>query len=356
MAVMLSAMSAFAADDIYLRTDYKGTNAWNEDLADYKFTYVETNGNNEDVYTLTINASDIQTADVWFRLHIAGWGTQICPYTSNGSYSFGFSNGQNETYGAKYEKQYFQGSQYSFGISHSTIGASQYKITLFRGKNEQNYENENCRVMWIKVEIVSMPVTVSDKGFATFTTPRAMEFSLDSDAPVKAYTGVVRNGEATFTQIGQVPANTGVLLVSNGLITENIPVIENIAALAEDVNEMKPYGTGEIAASDEETTNLVLMDKGADGVGFCKVENPFTLTAGTAYLSTATGNLVAPQVGQQQEVQAKSFFEINFAETTGINTVKAAVNDGVIYDLQGRRVANPTRGIYVVNGKKVVIK
>jgi hypothetical protein len=28
----------------------------------------------------------------------------------------------------------------------------------------------------------------------------------------------------------------------------------------------------------------------------------------------------------------------------------------VIYDLQGRRVENPTKGIYIVKGRKVVIK
>ena len=31
-------------------------------------------------------------------------------------------------------------------------------------------------------------------------------------------------------------------------------------------------------------------------------------------------------------------------------------NDDPVYDLQGRRVNNPTKGIYVVNGKKIVIK
>ena len=44
-------------------------------------------------------------------------------------------------------------------------------------------------------------------------------------------------------------------------------------------------------------------------------------------------------------------------ETTGINAVKS---DGFMmngyYDLQGRKVAQPTKGLYIVNGKKVVIK
>ena len=45
-------------------------------------------------------------------------------------------------------------------------------------------------------------------------------------------------------------------------------------------------------------------------------------------------------------------------ETTGISTVKtdADTKDAAVYDLQGRRVMQPTKGLFIVNGKKVVIK
>ena len=48
-----------------------------------------------------------------------------------------------------------------------------------------------------------------------------------------------------------------------------------------------------------------------------------------------------------------------FVETTEIDEMEAAGNgqqEAYIYDLQGRRVLNPTNGMYIVNGKKVVIK
>ena len=48
----------------------------------------------------------------------------------------------------------------------------------------------------------------------------------------------------------------------------------------------------------------------------------------------------------------------DFGETTGINAVNGSelkVN-GEYYNLNGQRVANPTKGLYIVNGKKVVIK
>lgn len=44
-------------------------------------------------------------------------------------------------------------------------------------------------------------------------------------------------------------------------------------------------------------------------------------------------------------------------ETTGINSVSGSrFMDNTYYDLQGREVVNPTKGLYIVNGKKVVIK
>ena len=36
-------------------------------------------------------------------------------------------------------------------------------------------------------------------------------------------------------------------------------------------------------------------------------------------------------------------------------TVEDVNADAVVYDLQGRRVVNPTKGLYIVNGKKVFI-
>ena len=45
-------------------------------------------------------------------------------------------------------------------------------------------------------------------------------------------------------------------------------------------------------------------------------------------------------------------------ETTGIKNLTPALSEGegAVYDLQGRRVAQPTKGLYIVNGKKVMVK
>jgi hypothetical protein len=55
---------------------------------------------------------------------------------------------------------------------------------------------------------------------------------------------------------------------------------------------------------------------------------------------------------QINNVNAVREFNMNFGdETTNIEH-----SDNSVYDLQGRKVAQPTKGLYIVNGKKVVVK
>jgi ubiquitin len=79
--------------------------------------------------------------------------------------------------------------------------------------------------------------------------------------------------------------------------------------------------------------------EGGNGVGFYKLQSDGTIGANKAYLTTAAS--------------AREFFL--FDEATGIEMPTVEDNaDAVVYDLQGRRVAQPTKGLYIVNGKKVI--
>ena len=97
-----------------------------------------------------------------------------------------------------------------------------------------------------------------------------------------------------------------------------------------------------VTAADPSTT-YVLNYKDGIGVGFYKLTSGKTLGVGKAYLNYPSSN-------------AREFF--GFDDTTGINDVRGQKEDvrGEYYDLQGRRVSQPTKGLYIVNGKKVVIK
>ena len=96
-----------------------------------------------------------------------------------------------------------------------------------------------------------------------------------------------------------------------------------------------------------ENDYYVLNKKGA-GIGFYKLSNTGTIGANKAYLSYNN-----PEGGS---INAREF--IGFEEATGLKAIDNGqlTIDNVVYDLQGRRVSQPTKGLYIVNGKKVVIK
>ncbi|GEM_PF-3157977 len=90
--------------------------------------------------------------------------------------------------------------------------------------------------------------------------------------------------------------------------------------------------------------NAYVLSKKNGVVGFYKLSGSGTIGANKAYLTYSGG------------AGAREFFSIE-GNVTGIEMPKAATtnNDAEVYDLQGRQVANPTKGLYIVNGKKVFI-
>ena len=90
--------------------------------------------------------------------------------------------------------------------------------------------------------------------------------------------------------------------------------------------------------------NAYVLNKKNGVVGLFKLSDTGTIGANKAYL-VYSGSGDAP-----------TFF--GFGETTGVNEVRSMMAEGRgdIYNLNGQKVLNPTRGLYIVNGKKVVIK
>ena len=195
----------------------------------------------------------------------------------------------------------------------------------------------------IKVSRAVNTKEITAAGWATYCSPFALDFSdaitnLTDVYIVTGATGASLN--LTSVKGGTVPANTG-LLIEGTAGTITIPVV---ASSSTDVSANKLIGVTsntEIAAE----AGYVLMN-GAAGVGFYKNNNAFTVGANTAYLPVDFAGA------------RMAFF--GFDETTGIsatlNDSGEMINDKVVYDLQGRKVVAPTKGLYIVNGKKVIVK
>lgn len=84
------------------------------------------------------------------------------------------------------------------------------------------------------------------------------------------------------------------------------------------------------------------------GSSFVWVKDAGTLSAGKCWI----------ELIPTSAAHARRLSIVHEGTTTGINAVKTAADtkDAAVYDLQGRRVMQPTKGLFIVNGKKVVIK
>ena len=105
------------------------------------------------------------------------------------------------------------------------------------------------------------------------------------------------------------------------------------------------------SGKDATSTVYVLADKSL-GVGFYKWIGG-ELGAGRVYLTGKAHE--NPNTTNAHEFVG--FFVDETGEATAIESIDDfKANVGPFYDLQGRRVDNPTKGIYIVNGKKVIVK
>jgi len=192
---------------------------------------------------------------------------------------------------------------------------------------------------------VAEAVKVTAAGYATWASTSPLDFTGKS---IEAYYATTKgNGTGVnFTRIYKVPANTGVLLHYTGGKTEEIPVFDGTGAASTTGNKFVP-GTGAAVASVVETTkHNYILNNGGSGLGFYKA-NGQTVAKNRAYIQIDESN-----------GNVKEFITLQGLDddADGINEVngEGLMVNGPVYDLQGRRVQKPDKGLYIVNGKKVL--
>ena len=184
--------------------------------------------------------------------------------------------------------------------------------------------------------------TITAAGWSTYCSPYALDLANVTGTLTDAY--IVTGGAAgvlskTSVKDGTVAANTGLLLKGSGEIT--IPVV---ASGTDHSASNKLVG---VTASETLTANSGYVLMTSPSLAFYKNNKDFTLSANSAYLPADFDGSSAPV-----------FLLFSGSETTGINAVQGSVFtvNGEYYNLNGQRVAQPTKGLYIVNGKKVVVK
>ena len=182
-------------------------------------------------------------------------------------------------------------------------------------------------------------VSVSDAGYATYATTNNVV--VPSDENVKVMTVKV-NAEGTAIELNDVAAGT-VIPAGRGILVKAPAGNCDFVVTSDKGTELTNNNL--VAATSDETsdgTKYFALTKIGDKVGFALVENGVVIPAGKAYLEVAAGT-------------SAKFFSLD-GEATGINSVKTAKADGAYYTLEGVKTTKPVKGLYIHNGKKIVVK
>ena len=203
---------------------------------------------------------------------------------------------------------------------------------------------------WTIEEVASLPVTVTAAKYATFYAPVAVV--MPSTQEITAHTVTVNEDRPTVTlsePLSAVPANTGVILYAD--VEESATFVLPVVSSAASVESTALKGTvAKTLVKKPEGKECYVLANSADGVGLYKAMNgndatTFYNAGHKAYLEVA---------GTNGSVASYSF---RHEGTTAVEEVELENEDATIYDLQGRKLERITApGIYIVNGKKTLVK
>lgn len=228
------------------------------------------------------------------------------------------------------------------GINYNTKTSEEFTlnestpISLVKGGNDK----QGVDFIYIqRTGDATETVSVTEAGFATYATTNNVV--VPEDKNVKVMTVKV-NAAGTAIELNEVkagtviPAKTGILVKAAKGNYNFVVTSDKGDALA--TNDLK-------AATADETSNgttYFALTKIGDKVGFALVANGVVIPAGKAYLEVSGKT-------------AAKFFSLD-GEATGINSVKTAKADSAYYTLEGVKTTKPVKGLYIHNGKKIVVK
>ena len=240
-----------------------------------------------------------------------------------------------------------------FTVTFTGVTTSMTSITIkFTSTSGSNVRLDDIVLKGSKV----IPVTVGKNGYTTFASTYGLDLT-DANRPagLKAYKATRSGANITFTALNQtVAAGTGLLLLGANDGSYDIPYVASGTAV--DGNALVGVTTATAKQSDPSGNYYFVMKKAtssSDALAFAPLSTSaaVTIPAGKAYI----------------EVPNSAFsggaHDLTFGfEDTGATGICSVENDELqienakIYNLAGQRVAQPTKGLYIVNGKKVIVK
>ena len=272
------------------------------------------------------------------------------------NYSTGMENGMNAsawawTLDGQGSEVTFEDGQTSGGYAIKSNNAYFYDGGTSADRGGSNDGNVRYN-SWYLEEVPTLPITLrttdNTNYFATFSAPVPVEINGATLCSVSSNSNkwIQYEEKPAATQLA---AGTGVLLHATG---SGEATIEATATILTETAETAGYGLqaydAAFTVAEEDQTSKLFLGKGKDSdkVGFYKLGSAST-NGFKAYFVNSTG-------------EAKEGFELEDAnEVTGVESIdnsQFAIDNAPVYNLQGQRVNKAQKGVFIQNGKKVVVK
>jgi hypothetical protein len=307
------------------------------------------NNNNRGSESVSISNSTINSPSASVQKLVLVKNTEEIESTPTDVYYF--YTGSGYLYAASSSSNYLRTEDTPDGNARATISISNEDATItFTGSNTHNILKFNnasnqkifsCygsgqQAVQIYKEVAHNETLSPAKQYTTLTSAYNLNFT--DVTGLKAYIATtISDKKVQMIQVNKVPAGTGLVLkATTPGSAVNVPVFDGTGA--DDVSGNNMVGSATATTDIAANGGYILKD------GVFQPATAGTLAAGKAYLAIAVSGARALEMSFEDDV-------------TAIEAVKAQnVENGQYFNLAGQRVANPTKGLYIVNGKKVIIK
>ena len=271
------------------------------------------------------------------------------------------------------------GDYTNYYLSNGDAGVGFYKVTKTEGvalAANRAYLSVPTEIPTVGSEGSTETIKVSAAGQVPYYNSQSLDFtSLDAQG-VKAYTATgydYNSGTIWLTRVKQVPAETGILIMA----PEGEYPVPTASVASVYANMFRGTLEGKTIQTHEEIDGKdyinYYLSSGASGVGFYRVTNEEGVKIGTnrCYLPILNKDAAAGTRSANSDLNQIAFEEADEVigiqllrgiggdedGTTAVKEVKSGeVKGEEWYTLQGQRVAKPGKGLYIRNGKVVVIK
>ena len=163
--------------------------------------------------------------------------------------------------------------------------------------------------------------------------------NLVANEGARVYMLNVVNGQLRLIEVKDRIINKG-----QGVVLKS--ATEEVSLSYSAVESSADYSQNSLLGSDVEITNpgnAYVLNSKTSGLGFYKLSAEGKIRANKAYLVYGSAD-------------ARDFMAFDDDEVTGIKSMSDAKGVNEVYNLSGQRVSRPSKGVYVVDGKKVIMK